>query len=50
MKFDLDGIKAAGYDSTTPIVVTNSDQFTVTTAEEGDVVPGAALIKLEAAK
>ena len=28
MKFDLDGIKADGYDVTTPIVVTNADEFT----------------------
>ena len=29
MKFDLDGIKADGYDVTTPIVVTNADEFTI---------------------
>lgn len=50
MKFDLDGIKAAGYDSTTPIVVTNGDDFTITPVGEGAVVPGAVLMKLEAAK
>ena len=44
MKFDLDGIKADGYDVTTPIVVTNADEFTIQT------VPGAALLKLEANK
>jgi len=27
MEFDIDGIKKAGYDITTPIVVTNSDMF-----------------------
>lgn len=48
MKFDLDGIKAAGYDSTTPIVVTNGDAFTVHPIAEGAVAPGAALMKLEA--
>ncbi len=48
MKFDLDGIKAAGYDVTTPIVVTNGDAFTVNPVGEGAVVPGAALMKLEA--
>lgn len=50
MKFDLDGIKADGYDVTTPIVVTNSDAFTVHTLAEGAVVPGAAIMKLEAVK
>lgn len=47
MKFDLDAIKAAGYDVTTPVVVTNSDQFVVRPAADGTVVPGAALMKLE---
>ena len=50
MKFDLDGIKADGYDVTTPIVVTNADEFTIKTVAEGAVVPGAALLKLEANK
>ena len=50
MKFDLDGIKADGYDVTTPIVVTNADEFTIETVAEGAVVPGAALLKLEANK
>ena len=50
MKFDLDGIKADGYDVTTPIVVTNADEFTIKTVAEGMVVPGAALLKLEAVK
>lgn len=50
MKFDLDAIKAAGYDVSTPVVVTNSDAFEITPAANGMVVPGAALIKLEAVK
>ena len=50
MKFDLDRIKADGYDVTTPIVVTNADEFTIKTVAEGAVVPGAALLKLEANK
>ncbi|WP_373166574.1 beta-glucoside-specific PTS transporter subunit IIABC [Agathobaculum sp. Marseille-P7918] len=50
MKFDLDAIKAAGYDVTTPVVVTNSDRFAVKPAADGMVVPGAALIKLEVLK
>ena len=48
MKFDLDAIKAAGYDVTTPVVVTNGDRFAVKPLAEGTIVPGAALMKLEA--
>lgn len=48
MKFDLDGIKAAGYDTTTPIIVTNSDDFTIKPVADGAVAPGAALMRLEA--
>ena len=50
MKFDLDGIKADGYDVTTTIVVTNADEFIIKTVAEGAVVPGVALLKLEAVK
>jgi PTS system beta-glucosides-specific IIC component len=28
IEFDIDGIKAAGYDITTPVIVTNADSFT----------------------
>ena len=48
MKFNLDEIKAAGYDVTTPIVVTNGEKFAVQPVAEGTVAPGAALMKLEA--
>ena len=48
MKFNLDEIKAAGYDVTTPIVVTNGEKFSVQPVAEGTVAPGAALMKLEA--
>lgn len=48
MKFNLDEIKAAGYDVTTPTVVTNGDRFAVAPLAEGTVAPGAALMKLEA--
>lgn len=47
MKFDLDAIKAAGYDVTTPIVVTNGDHFSIKPLADGTVVPGATLMKLE---
>lgn len=48
MKFNLDEIKAAGYDVTTPIVITNGDAFAVSPVADGTVAPGAALMKLEA--
>uniref|UniRef100_UPI0025E9837B PTS sugar transporter subunit IIA n=1 Tax=uncultured Subdoligranulum sp. TaxID=512298 RepID=UPI0025E9837B len=48
MKFNLDEIKAAGYDVATPIVVTNGEKFAVQPVAEGTVAPGAALMKLEA--
>lgn len=48
MKFNLDEIKAAGYDVTTPIVVTNGEKFAVRPMAEGAVAPGAAVMKLEA--
>lgn len=48
MKFDLDEIKGAGYDVTTPIVITNGDAFGVAPVADGTVAPGAALMKLEA--
>jgi len=50
MKFDIAAIKAAGYDVTTPVIVTNGDMFTVKPAADGVVVPGAALMKVEAVK
>lgn len=48
IKFDIDAIKEAGYDVTTPIVVTNGDDFTVKKIADGAVVPGAALMNVEA--
>lgn len=50
LKFDIEAIKAAGYDVTTPVVVTNGDVFTVRPEEYGTVVPGAPLMKLEVVK
>ena len=50
MKFDIASIKAAGYDVTTPVVITNSDAFTIKFAAEGTIVPGAALMELEVAQ
>lgn len=50
MRFDLEAIQAAGFDVTTPIVVTNGESFAVKPAAEGVVAPGAVLMKLEAVK
>lgn len=47
MKFDIEAIRSAGYDVTTPIVVTNGESFRVMPVAEGDVKPGAMLMKLE---
>lgn len=41
-RVDWDAVRAAGYDITTPIVITNSDVFeVVVSADAGDVSPGA---------
>ena len=48
MKFDIDAIKAAGFDTTTPVIVTNNEDFAVKPVADGAVAPGAALLKLEA--
>jgi PTS system beta-glucosides-specific IIC component len=50
IEFDIAGIKSAGYIVTTPIVVTNSDQFKMNTTEPGSVSPGDKLIELKAEK
>lgn len=50
MKFDLDVIKEAGYDTITPIVVANSDKFDLKSAQYGDVKSGDELMKLEVVK
>ncbi|MDO9396000.1 MAG: beta-glucoside-specific PTS transporter subunit IIABC [Herbiconiux sp.] len=40
---DLDAIVAAGYDTTTPVVVTNSDRFAIELRGTGDVTAGEPL-------
>lgn len=47
IKFDIDAIRAAGYDLTTPVVITNSDDLKVTTLTEGKIQPGAEFLKWE---
>lgn len=47
MKFDLAAIKAAGYEVATPVVISNSDDFTVKPIAGGNVKPGDKIIDLE---
>ena len=47
LKFDIPGIKEAGYEVTTPIIITNSDEFNdVETKTEGKVTVGTKLLEL----
>ena len=47
LEFDIPGIKEAGYEVTTPIVVTNSDEFNdVEMKAEGQVTVGVELLEL----
>lgn len=46
--FDMEGIRAAGYDVTTPMVVSNSDCFNLTTLASGEIAVGEPLLRLEA--
>lgn len=47
VKFDIEDIKAAGYDLTTPVVITNSDDLGVRLLAQGEIVPGTDLMKWE---
>lgn len=47
MKFDLEAIKAAGFETATPVVITNGDDFKVKPAPGGDVKPGDKIMDLE---
>ena len=47
IEFDLDAIKAAGYDTTTPVIICNADDFAnidLLAAAGSDVTAGAALV------
>jgi PTS system beta-glucosides-specific IIC component len=46
IEFNIAEIQKAGYIVTTPIVVTNYDKYSITTAEIGNVQAGESLIKL----
>lgn len=48
LEFDIDAIKKEGYEVVTPIVITNSDEFTeITTEAAGQVKNGDELLKLK---
>ena len=47
LEFDMDAIKAEGYEIVTPVIITNSDEFTeITTEVAGQVKNGDKLLKL----
>ena len=46
MKIDLDGIKGAGYRTVTPIIITNTDNYTSIDIKVGDLKAGQEIIKL----
>ncbi len=46
IKFDIDAIKSAGYDTATPIVVTNSEEYSSIKTLAKKVNSGADLIEL----
>lgn len=47
VRFDLEEIKAVGYDPTTPVVVTNSDEHAVEGQRTGEVRAGDPLFEVE---
>ncbi|WP_332632698.1 beta-glucoside-specific PTS transporter subunit IIABC [Halalkalibacter flavus] len=46
IEFDIKGIQGAGFDITTPVIVTNSDRYNLMTTEEKEVKHGDSLITL----
>lgn len=47
LEFDIPAITAAGYDITTPVIVTNSDDYQqVELLASGSVSPGTELLKV----
>jgi PTS system beta-glucosides-specific IIC component len=47
LEADLDAITAAGYDTTTPVLVVNSVDYTVTVTATGTVTSGDPLVSIE---
>ncbi len=48
IEFDMNGIKKDGFDLTTPVVITNHNQFEITTINEQEVKSQDLLIELKA--
>lgn len=44
--FDIEGIRSAGYDVTTPMIVSNSDEFEQSVVQDGEVTVGTPLLRL----
>ena len=43
---DLEGIKAAGYDTVTPVIISNSNKFSKVEKKDGNVTAGEAVVLL----
>ena len=48
LKFDLEAVRKAGYDLSTPVVVTNGDRFAVSPSGAGHVQVGDEIAEVEA--
>ena len=46
VKVDLEGIKAAGYDIVTPVIISNSNKFSKVEKKDGNVTAGEAVVLL----
>ncbi len=47
VRFDLEEIRAAGYDPVTPVVITNADEYPVGGLKGGEVRAGETLFEVE---
>jgi PTS system beta-glucosides-specific IIC component len=46
VKVDLEGIKEAGYDTVTPVIISNSNKFSKVEKKDGNVTAGEAVVLL----
>lgn len=46
VKVDLEGVKAAGYDIVTPVIISNSGKFSKIEKKDGNVTAGEAVVLL----
>ncbi len=46
VSFDIEGIRASGYDVTTPMIVSNSDDFEQSVVQNGEVAIGEPILRL----